>query len=100
MDDSLIEVPPTLITAIAEKMEQHDPQANVQLNLTCAACGHDWLTIFDIVSYLWSEINNWARHLLRETHILASAYGWREADILGMSAQRRRFYIDMIGKAL
>jgi len=90
------DLPPALLSAIVEKMEQADPQANVQLNLNCYACGHRWPAIFDIVSYLWSEIDDWARRILREIHLLALAYGWREADILGMSEGRRRLYLEMI----
>jgi len=26
---------------------------------------------------------------------LAAAYGWREADILALTPQRRKFYLDM-----
>jgi hypothetical protein len=94
--ESTRELPPALLAAIAEKMEQADPQANVQLNLNCDACGHRWSAIFDIVSYLWSEIDDWARRILREVHALASAYGWREADVLGMSARRRQLYLEMV----
>jgi hypothetical protein len=92
-------LPPALIEAIAAEMEKADPQANVQLPLDCADCGHQWLSAFDIVSFLWSEIDNWAKRLLREVCVLASAFGWREADILAMSAQRRQVYLQMIGDA-
>jgi hypothetical protein len=30
-------------------------------------------------------------------HVIASAYGWSERDILAMSAARRRLYLDVIG---
>jgi hypothetical protein len=95
--DSLSDLPGPLIAAIAEKMGEADPQANVRLDLTCAYCGHRWSALFDIVSYLWSEIDDWARRILREVHTLASAYGWREADILTMSARRRQMYMQMLG---
>jgi hypothetical protein len=93
------DLPAALVSAIAEKMEQADPQANVHLDLACVDCGHGWRAAFDIVSYLWSEIDHWARGMLREVSLLASNYGWREADILAMSAQRRRFYLEMAGGA-
>ena len=96
--DGLRAMPLELIEAIAAEMEKADPQANVQLNLRCANCGHQWLSAFDIVSFLWSEIDNWARRVLHEVCVLASAFGWREADILAMSTQRRRVYIQMIGE--
>jgi hypothetical protein len=93
---SLADLSPALVAAITATMEQADPQANVELDLTCTACGHHWLAAFDIVSYLWSEVDNWARRVLREVHTLASAYGWSEGDILAMSPQRRQFYLGML----
>jgi hypothetical protein len=97
--DSSRALPPALIEAIAAEMEKADPQANVQIPLDCADCGNRWLSAFDIVSFLWSEIDNWAKRLLREVCALASAFGWRESDILAMSAQRRQLYLQMIGDA-
>ena len=82
--------------AIAQAMAQADPQADLQLALTCPACTHTWQVAFDIAAYLWSEINTWANRLLGEVHQLASAYGWREADILALSAYRRECYLELI----
>jgi hypothetical protein len=50
-----------------------------------------------IASYLWGEIDDWARRVLRDIHVLASAYGWRESDILDMNARRRETYLQMLG---
>jgi hypothetical protein len=91
------QLPPAILEAIAERMADADPQAEVRLALTCPACSHCWEALFDIVSFLWSEISAWAQRLLREVHTLASAYGWREADILAMNARRRRVYLEMVG---
>jgi len=52
---------------------------------------------FDILTYLWSEIEDWAQRLLLEVHTLALAYGWSERDILAMSPRRRRLYLEMVG---
>lgn len=90
-------LPAEIVNAIAEKMGQADPLADLILAATCPACGHTWQIVFDIVSYFWGEIQAWASRLLREVHTLASAYGWREADILAMSAWRRQCYLEMIG---
>jgi hypothetical protein len=90
-------LPPEVVDAIVERMAEADPQADVQLSLTCPACGHNWLAALDIVSFFWTEIDAWARRILRDVHSLASAYGWREADILALSVQRRQAYLDMIG---
>ncbi len=85
-----------VVDAIIEQMAEGDPQADVQLALSCPACQHQWQILFDIVSYLWEEINTWARLILQEVHLLASAYGWREADILALSSHRRHLYLEMI----
>jgi hypothetical protein len=85
------------VQALMKQMDQVDPLANIHLPLSCPACNHSWDVLFDIVSFFWSEINAWAQRFLREIHILASAYGWREADILSMSAWRRQRYLELIG---
>lgn len=93
----LAQLPPAVVESVVERMREADPQADTQLSLNCPACGHAWQQVFDIASYLWAELGDWARRTLREVHALASAYGWREADILAMSAQRRQWYLEMIG---
>ncbi|HWN98545.1 MAG TPA: phage baseplate protein [Blastocatellia bacterium] len=95
--DSSRTLPPAVLDAVAAEMEKADPQANVQLELNCADCGHRWLSAFDIVSFLWNEIDNWARRLLSDVCLLASTFGWRESDILAMSVQRRQLYLQIIG---
>lgn len=90
------ELSDSIVEAVVEQMAQADPQAEVQLNLSCPVCGHCWPAIFDIEAYFWSEINAWAYRCLRDVHRLASAYGWREADILALNQGRRQFYLDMI----
>jgi hypothetical protein len=90
-------LPVEVVGTLMEKMGQVDPLADLTLLVTCPACGHAWRILFDIVSYFWGEIHAWAERILREVHILASAYGWREADILTMSAWRRQRYLEMIG---
>jgi len=90
------QLPEAVVTAIMQRMSEADPQAEVQLKLSCPACGHLWQMIFDIVSFFWSEIEAWAYRMLREVHVLASAYGWREVDVLTMSPRRRQFYLEMV----
>ncbi len=91
------ELPTEIVGAVTKRMSQTDPQADVKLSLDCPACGHDWPATFDILSFLWSEIDTCAQLILQEIHILARSYGWREADILAMSAFRRQCYLEMLG---
>lgn len=94
---ALEQLPDAVLDALIEHMACADPQADVQLNLDCPQCSHRWQMVFDIASFFWSEIDAWARRVLREIHTLACAYGWPERDILAMSAWRRQLYLEMIG---
>jgi hypothetical protein len=67
--------------------------AVTELSISCA-CGHEWVDEFDIRTFLWSELSEWAQRLLFDVHDLASAYGWTEHDILGLSPWRRQAYLE------
>ena len=84
------------IEAIVQHMAKVDPQADVQLAVSCVRCSHKWQASFDISLFFWAEIHAWANRILDELHLLASAYGWGEKDILAMSPRRRQFYLDRI----
>jgi hypothetical protein len=78
-------------------MVEADPQGDTEFELTCPACGYRWMILFDIESFFWSELSGWAHRVLTDVHTLASAYGWREADILRLGPWRRQFYLGLIG---
>jgi len=96
MEVATTELPMEVAAVIAQRMAEADPQADVQLALTCPKCQHAWQSTLDIVSYFWTEIDAWASRLLREVHALASAYGWREAEVLALSPCRRQAYLELI----
>jgi len=89
-----------LTPEIIERIEEHisgcEPDAEILLDLKCTVCGYQQQIPFDILVFLWKEISSQARQLLYETHIIASAYGWREEDILSLSPARRRYYLEMV----
>ena len=85
-----------IISALARRMEELDPLADIRLNLLCPECRNTWNAPLDILSWLWFELASEAKVLLQEVHMLASAYGWDEETILAMTPQRRRTYITML----
>ncbi|HAE59211.1 MAG TPA: phage baseplate protein [Anaerolineae bacterium] len=91
------ELPSPITQAIIEQIGQSAALANLTIESTCPDCGQQWKIVFDVVSYFWSEINAWAMRMMREIHVIASSYGWSEADILAMSAWRRQRYLELIG---
>lgn len=82
-------------TAVVEALAERDPGAVIQLDLRCPACEHRFTAIVDIVEFFWTELTAVARRALAEVAELARAYGWRETDILAMSARRRRVYLEL-----
>ena len=93
---AVTDLPDPVITALGARLEACDPQAEVQLHLTCPACDHHWRALFDIVTFFWAKVSSQAKVLLRDVHTLAQAYGWHEADIVAMSEVRRQCYLEML----
>jgi hypothetical protein len=84
------------ITEVEARMDAVDGAADLELGLSCAACGHAWQSAFDVVAFFWEEIAKRAQQLLYEIHLLARAYAWPEREILALSDTRRRLYVAMV----
>ena len=93
-----VELPGEVLEILDQHMAIEDPQADISMRLTCPGCSHTWESQFDIVHYLWKEIDSWARHILQDIALLAATFSWSEAEILSLSPQRRQLYLDMIRK--
>ncbi|MGW7618626.1 T4 family baseplate hub assembly chaperone [Streptomyces antimycoticus] len=89
------ELPEPVQRKLAEAAERADPAADVTLNVACPECGEATRAELDIASYLWAELDHWARDLLLDVHLLATAYGWSEPQILALSPLRRRYYLEL-----
>lgn len=85
------------MTGLSEALAEADPGAELLFDLGCPACGAAWQQVLDVASFLWEELEAQAQRVLGEVHVLARAYGWREGDVLALSARRRRFYLEMVG---
>ncbi|RNF86933.1 hypothetical protein [Streptomyces botrytidirepellens] len=93
------ELPERVRQRLADAAEQADPAADVTLNVACPECGEATRAELDIASYLWTELDSWARDLLLDVHLLATAYGWTEPEILALSPLRRRYYLELCADA-
>lgn len=91
------DLPPSVVSAIDERLAIMDPGAVIELSLDCPTCRHAWDQLFDIAAYLWMEIQAQAERLMREVHVLARAYGWSEPEVLALSPARRQGYLDLVG---
>lgn len=82
-------------TALAGRLSELDPLAEVLIDLRCEQCGEQWQMLFDIVTFFWNELHTRSRRLLQEVDLLASTYGWTEREVLQLSEQRRGLYVEM-----
>jgi hypothetical protein len=92
------DLPAEVVEYLASRLSECDPQAEILIDLACPVCDFRWELSFDIASFFYAEITVQAQRLLREVHALARAYAWKESDILALSAQRRRYYLEMLGQ--
>jgi hypothetical protein len=91
-------LPDEVTVMLGESVLERDPQAEIQIDLPCPQCLYRRPALFDVSRFLWTEIQAQAKRLLREVHILARAYGWRETEILALSNVRRQFYLETMAE--
>ncbi|HME38780.1 MAG TPA: hypothetical protein VKG63_07440 [Steroidobacteraceae bacterium] len=91
------DLPQAVVDEIERTLEERDARVLTGLGVNCEACGHRWSAPFDMVAYLWTELERWAVRLLWEVSALAQAYGWSEIDLITMTPWRRQRYLEMLG---
>lgn len=99
-DDSRLvsDLPDVVVSAVSDALREQDPQVDLHFEVTCNRCERSSLALFDVVTFAWNELAHLAKQTLRDVHRLASVYGWQESEILSMSSQRRRSYLELVGE--
>ncbi|KPC59282.1 hypothetical protein [Streptomyces chattanoogensis] len=98
-EEEIAALPDAVLKRFAAEAERADPAAELTLNIACPECGAATPAELDIAAYLWTELDAWARDVLLDVHLLASAYGWSEDRILALSPLRRRYYLELCADA-
>ena len=80
---------------IDDALAELDPDAILEVALTCGDCGHAFVRGLDPGELLVLELAAAGRRTLREVHVLAGAYGWSESEILGLGERRRHWYLEL-----
>lgn len=93
-------LPESVCLELSEAMADLDPQAELVLNLKCPYCRRGFSTALDMGTFIFAEIEERSRALYREVHLLALHYHWSEADILAMTSDRRRRYLELLSESL
>ena len=92
-------MPASIEAQVVAAIAACDPDADRRIVAICQECGQSWEEIFDVAAWLSQEIAAFVGRIVREVHALASAYGWREDDILAMTPTRRQLYLNILSQA-
>jgi len=87
------QLPAPVESAVVASLSEHDPLAEVLLEVQCPACAMTWSNVLDVPSFVTAELAARGRRLLADVDTLARAYGWSESEILGLTDDRRAAYV-------
>lgn len=77
-------------------LERVAPTIDLELEVTCASCGHEHAVRFDVQSFVLGRLVLERAQRAAEVHRLARGYGWSLSEILSMPRSRRRSYVDLV----
>jgi len=85
-----------LLTKIQSAMAALAPLVDTELDAKCPECSHLQQVHFDLQHFLLQALCNDRTQLMRDLHILATAYGWGLNEILGMTRSQRKSLVAMV----
>ncbi len=89
-------IPAAAARRISRAMYALAPSLGGPVTAECPACGGSVTLHFDPLAYALAELREAASDLYEQVHLLASAFGWPERDILLLPRQRRVRYAALI----
>ena len=85
--------------SVRQAMETIAPVVDIDLDCRCPECDRAQTVRFDLQRYLLAAIQSEQPRLAREVHLLATAYGWKLEEILGLPRSQRRMYVALVESA-
>lgn len=86
--------------AVEEHMQSLAPDLDITMRARCPECGREFDLPFDIQDFFLRELSTSQDVLRREVHYLAFHYHWSEQEILSMTRDKRRQYIQTLAEEL
>jgi hypothetical protein len=77
-------------------MEAVAPTLRSDVEGSCPECDEPVLLDVDVREFCLAELRFLAGSVLEDVHLLASAYGWSERDILDLPSARRASYAEYV----
>ena len=95
--DVLIEeLSPQARLEIERQMEAVAPKVELTMEAPCPECARTFAVPFDLQDFFFGELRTSRDLLYREVHYLAYHYHWSEQEIMDMSREKRRRYIEVL----
>lgn len=94
---AVADLPAQAVDQLIETMAALDPEAELRLEVRCAACAEPFSAVLDAGAFLVRELQTRASRLLGEVHVLAREYHWSEGEILALPPRRRARYLELLG---
>ncbi|NVB80640.1 MAG: hypothetical protein HOV81_19755 [Kofleriaceae bacterium] len=86
---------PLDVEALAAAMEAAAPLVDIELDTSCAECGHPQSLHFDVQSFLLGWLVAERRQRMFEQHLLARSLRWSLTEILSLTRTQRRFHAEL-----
>lgn len=86
---------PELVRAAEAELDRSAGVSAGLVEVGCPDCAASWSVELDVAAFIWRELEVLAGRLLRDVDVLARRYGWSEREILGLSPDRRAFYLEL-----
>ena len=77
-------------------LETASPVLTLDMDANCPDCGATAQMRFDLANYLTRRLAAEHPFLVRETHLIASRYGWSHSEIMALTRDDRRAYSGLI----
>ncbi|MGH7775202.1 MAG: hypothetical protein ACREQA_23495 [Candidatus Binatia bacterium] len=87
---------PAARLAIEQQMEKLAPKVDLTMDVNCHECGREFVAPFDLHRFFFGEMRTSGDLLYREVHYLAYHYHWSEREIMQMTRDKRRRYIEVL----
>lgn len=85
---------------IEQEMDRLAPKIDLNMEAWCPECQRPFAVVFDLQEFVLAELTTRLDLLLREVHYLAYHYHWSEKEILDMTRENRRRYIEVLSEEM
>ncbi len=81
---------------IEQQMAILMPGIELTMDAQCPECGREFIVPFELQDFFFGEFQTSPDMLRREVHYLAFHYHWSESEIMNMTRDKRRGYIETL----